>query len=162
VVVLLLLRPGKITADAAHRVPTARGSAEDAKDYHSDAGSSHSTGSAATWDPLRLNHIRRPSLAMWQPAARIILPAFAATRLSLALIGVLALSLLPLDLKQRAGNYRAHQLAPKPLEMWARWDAEWYLTIAEKGTGERSPRVMISGRPCFLFTPCSLPPPVSG
>ena len=65
--------------------------------------------------------------------ARPILFAFAVTRLGLVLVGVLALTFLPIDVRQRAGNYRVHRQLPKPLEMWVRWDAEWYLAIAEHG-----------------------------
>jgi hypothetical protein len=42
-VVFRLLALGKQTPAAPQQVPTFRGSVEDAKDYHSDAGSSHST-----------------------------------------------------------------------------------------------------------------------
>lgn len=72
----------------------------------------------------------RPQLS--QPT-RTILLAFITTRLFLVLVGVLTLSLLPIDTDQQAGNYISQPPAAKPLEMWSRWDAEWYLAIAEHG-----------------------------
>ena len=73
----------------------------------------------------------RPTIQPW----RCLLLGFVATRLALVLTGVLTLSLFPLDTKQLPGDYHRPQEALKPLEMWSRWDAEWYLAIAEQGYG---------------------------
>jgi hypothetical protein len=36
-------------------------------------------------------------------------------------------------LTAQRGNLVYHEPAPAPLEIWARWDAEWYLLIADRG-----------------------------
>lgn len=63
---------------------------------------------------------------------RILVP-FAITRAGLALVGILALSLVGSVRDRMPGNLVAHSPASLPLEIWARWDAEWYLFIAEHG-----------------------------
>jgi Mannosyltransferase (PIG-V) len=64
-------------------------------------------------------------------ARRILLP-FAATRVGLLLVGVLALGLIG-PAPGRSGNLVAHAPESAPLEVWARWDSEWYLLIAAHG-----------------------------
>jgi len=66
-------------------------------------------------------------------ASRTIASAFASTRLGVLLIGVIALSLLPIDTVQQANNCVNEPPAPRPLEMWSRWDAPWYLAVVEHG-----------------------------
>jgi hypothetical protein len=61
-----------------------------------------------------------------------ILGPFVATRLALIVVGALAVTYLPLN-PQWATNFH---LPPQPfaaLEAWARFDACWYITIAERG-----------------------------
>ena len=64
----------------------------------------------------------------------ILLP-FVATRAGLLVVGLLALHLLPSGLALQSGNLVHHEPGPAALEMWARWDAEWYLLIADRGYG---------------------------
>jgi hypothetical protein len=49
------------------------------------------------------------------------------------LVGVLTLSLFPLNSDQIPGDYHRPPAAFKSLDMWSRWDAEWYLAIVENG-----------------------------
>jgi hypothetical protein len=63
---------------------------------------------------------------------RILLP-FLLTRSALALVGLLALTLLGSARDRMPGNLVAHAPAPAALEIWTRWDAEWYLLIAREG-----------------------------
>jgi hypothetical protein len=69
------------------------------------------------------------------PRLRRILLPFAATRAGLLVVGWLALNLLPSGLMLQTGNLVHHAPGPAGLEMWARWDAEWYLLIADRGYG---------------------------
>lgn len=66
-------------------------------------------------------------------AARRLLAPFAATRAGLLLAGLLGLHLLVSGLTVQKGNLVFHAPGPAALEIWARWDAEWYLLIAEHG-----------------------------
>jgi hypothetical protein len=66
------------------------------------------------------------------PVARLVC-LFVASRLALLAVGVLSASLLPSGLGAQSGNLVWHQPAPLPVEIWARWDAEWYLLIAAEG-----------------------------
>jgi hypothetical protein len=68
-------------------------------------------------------------------ALRAVLLPFAATRLALLLCGCLGGALLPSGLLLQKGNLVFHRTGPLPLEIAARWDAEWYLLIAERGYG---------------------------
>jgi len=68
-------------------------------------------------------------------ALRAVLLPFAATRAALLLAGCLGGALLPSGLLLQKGNLVRHERGPLPLEIWARWDAEWYLLIAERGYG---------------------------
>ncbi|HZM68734.1 MAG TPA: hypothetical protein VFB95_00035, partial [Candidatus Cryosericum sp.] len=65
---------------------------------------------------------------------RIIVP-FAVTRLALLVVGWLAVHVLASGLTLQKGNLVYHRPGPAALEIWARWDAEWYLLIAERGYG---------------------------
>ena len=62
-----------------------------------------------------------------------IAPPFLATRGALLLVGLLASRLLVSGLTLQKGNLVYHRPGPVALEVWARWDAEWYLLIAEQG-----------------------------
>jgi hypothetical protein len=66
------------------------------------------------------------------PVARLAC-LFAASRLALLVVGLLSTSLLPSGVGAQPGNLVWHQTAPSPLEIWARWDSEWYLLIAAEG-----------------------------
>ncbi len=63
---------------------------------------------------------------------RHVLVPFAATRAGLLLVGVLALGLIGPP-RAASTNLVGHEPAPLALEIWARWDSEWYLLIAEHG-----------------------------
>lgn len=58
---------------------------------------------------------------------------FVASRLALLAVGLLSTWLLPSGLAVQRGNLVWHEPAPRALEIWARWDSEWYLLIAERG-----------------------------
>jgi hypothetical protein len=66
-------------------------------------------------------------------AAKAVLVLMLASRLSLLAVGLLASSLVPSGSGHQPGNLIWHPAAPAPLEIWARWDAEWYLLIADEG-----------------------------
>ena len=55
------------------------------------------------------------------------------SRIALLIVGLLAVGLLGSGLAVQKGNLTYHTQAPMPLEIWARWDAAWYLLIAEEG-----------------------------
>ena len=63
---------------------------------------------------------------------RVFLP-FLVTRAALLAVGILALGLLGSARASMPGNLVAHESAAVPLEIWARWDSEWYLLIARHG-----------------------------
>jgi Mannosyltransferase (PIG-V) len=63
---------------------------------------------------------------------RILLP-WAASRAGLLIVGLLASRLLVSGLTLQKGNLLYHTPGPAALEIWARWDAEWYLLIADHG-----------------------------
>jgi hypothetical protein len=63
---------------------------------------------------------------------RILLP-FLFTRVALLAVGILSLVLLGSARDRMPGNLVAHEPAALPLEIWARWDSEWYLLIARQG-----------------------------
>jgi hypothetical protein len=65
---------------------------------------------------------------------KVLLP-FLATRLALVVVGWLSVHLLASGLTLQKGNLVFHQPGTPALEIWARWDAEWYLLIAERGYG---------------------------
>jgi hypothetical protein len=62
-----------------------------------------------------------------------ILLAWATTRGALLLVGLLSLQLLPSAGNLMSGNLRYHKPARPEAEIWARWDSEWYLLIADRG-----------------------------
>ncbi len=66
-------------------------------------------------------------------AARSLLAPFLTTRAGLLLVGLLGSQLLLSGLTVQKGNLVYHPRAPAALEIWARWDAEWYLLIADQG-----------------------------
>jgi hypothetical protein len=66
------------------------------------------------------------------PMARVAC-LFVASRLALLAVGLLSTALVPSGIGAQPGNLVWHQPAPLPLEIWARWDSEWYLLIAEEG-----------------------------
>lgn len=66
------------------------------------------------------------------PVARIAC-LFVASRLALLAVGLLSTALLPSGIGSQPGNLVWHQAAPAPLEIWARWDSEWFLLIADEG-----------------------------
>jgi len=58
---------------------------------------------------------------------------FIASRLALLVVGLLSAALLPSGIGAQPGNLVWHQPAAPVIEIWARWDAEWYLMIAAEG-----------------------------
>jgi hypothetical protein len=66
------------------------------------------------------------------PLAAIAFMWFA-SRFALLITGVLASSLLASGLSLQTGNLVFHEPTVRALEIWARWDAEWYLLIASEG-----------------------------
>jgi hypothetical protein len=66
---------------------------------------------------------------------RVLVP-FVVTRLGLLAAGLMAVYLMPSGLTLQKGNLVHHAPGPAALEIWARWDAEWYLLIAENGYGD--------------------------
>ena len=56
-----------------------------------------------------------------------------ASRLALLITGVLSSYLLASGLTLQTGNLVYHEPTVRPLEIWARWDSEWYLLIAAEG-----------------------------
>jgi hypothetical protein len=66
------------------------------------------------------------------PYAQILLLA-AASRIALLAVGVLSSYLVPSGASLQQGNLFYHQPAVRALEIWARWDSEWYLLIADQG-----------------------------
>ncbi|HEY3176684.1 MAG TPA: mannosyltransferase family protein [Candidatus Polarisedimenticolia bacterium] len=57
----------------------------------------------------------------------------AASRAALLIVGILSTWLIPSGLAVQKGNLVYHAPAARPLEIWARWDSEWYLLIAAEG-----------------------------
>jgi len=64
----------------------------------------------------------------------VLLP-FLLTRLGLLLVGLLAVQLLGSALPETKDGRPGGEQAPLLLDLWARWDASWYLLIAEEGYG---------------------------
>jgi hypothetical protein len=58
---------------------------------------------------------------------------FLASRLALLAVGLLSTAILPSGFNVQHGNLVAHRPTAVPLEIWARWDSEWYLLIAAEG-----------------------------
>jgi hypothetical protein len=83
------------------------------------------------------------SLSEW--LRRIFFP-FAVTRAALLIVGVLALGLMGSVRERMPGNLVAHEPRALPLEIWARWDAEWYLYVADQGYVRAEPLSRYAGR----------------
>lgn len=62
-----------------------------------------------------------------------LLLLFSASRLALLIVGIVSTGLLGSGLTVMKGNLVYHEQVARPAEIWARWDSEWYLLIAEKG-----------------------------
>ena len=58
---------------------------------------------------------------------------FTASRLALLLTGLLSTWVMMSGVKIQRANLIYHEPTVLPLEIWARWDSEWYLLIAEQG-----------------------------
>jgi Gpi18-like mannosyltransferase len=56
-----------------------------------------------------------------------------ASRIGLLVTGILSSYLVASGLMIQTGNLRYHEPTVRALEIWARWDAEWYLLIAGEG-----------------------------
>jgi hypothetical protein len=67
------------------------------------------------------------------PGLRGTVGPFLSTRAGLLLVGLRASQLLVSGLTVQKGNLVYHDPTAAALEIWARWDAEWYLLIAERG-----------------------------
>jgi len=64
---------------------------------------------------------------------RILALLFIASRLALLGVGCFSTGVMGSGLAVQKGNLVHHDPAPLPLEIWSRWDAEWYLLIADRG-----------------------------
>lgn len=73
------------------------------------------------------------SFRLFDPSDVRLACLFVASRLALFAVGILSTSLLPQGTSVQRGNLIAHSPVSRPLEMWARWDSEWYLLIAAEG-----------------------------
>jgi hypothetical protein len=69
---------------------------------------------------------------------RALLVLILASRLALEVVGVLAVALLPGPSSLPMRNLAYHAPVAPPLDIWARWDSEWYLLIADHGYDVRS------------------------
>ena len=67
------------------------------------------------------------------PAARRLAVLFLITRLALLAAGLAGYSVLPPGKALTGDIPRLEHDAPLPLDIWARWDSEWYLLIADRG-----------------------------
>jgi len=86
-----------------------------------DTAVGHYTGSV-----VDISRLLRP------PAARLAC-LFLASRLAMLSVGLLSTWLLPSGRAAQPGNLVFHDPEPRALEIWARWDSEWYLLIAAEG-----------------------------
>jgi hypothetical protein len=64
---------------------------------------------------------------------REVIVIFLTTRAALFLVAWLATYLLPSGMNAQPGNLRYSPEAPRTLQAWAHWDAQWYLLIADRG-----------------------------
>lgn len=62
-----------------------------------------------------------------------LLLLFSASRLALLIVGIVSTGLLGSGLAVMKGNLVYHEEVSRPLDIWARWDSEWYLLIAKEG-----------------------------
>jgi hypothetical protein len=67
------------------------------------------------------------------PTVRRLAVLFAATRLALLVAGLAGHATLPPGPALTGDNLRVERDQPAIVAMWARWDSEWYLMIAEEG-----------------------------
>jgi hypothetical protein len=72
---------------------------------------------------------------------------FVSSRLALLLVGLLSTWLMASGLSVQKGNLVYHAPAPRPLEIWSRWDSEWYLLIAGEGYAGPAVRQRFEGLP---------------
>ena len=70
---------------------------------------------------------------------------FLSSRLSLLLVGLLSTWLMASGLSVQHGNLIHHPPAPRALEIWSRWDAEWYLLIADLGYAGEAVQQQLAG-----------------
>lgn len=70
---------------------------------------------------------------LWRPPVPQLACLLVASRLALLSVGLLSTWLLPSGLAAQRGNLVWHEEVSRPLEIWARWDSEWYLLIADRG-----------------------------
>jgi len=88
-------------------------------------------------DPSSHSSIHTDGPSPHKPAATVpfadIGALFLSSRLALLLVGLLSTWLLGSGLAVQKGNLIHHQAAVRPLEIWSRWDSEWYLLIADVG-----------------------------
>lgn len=65
---------------------------------------------------------------------RFVLIVFLISRIGLEIVGILsAFYFPPAQAIFKIRDLQYHTKQPLPLEMWARWDSEWYLLIADHG-----------------------------
>jgi hypothetical protein len=64
---------------------------------------------------------------------RDLLVSWGVTRAGLLLVALLASQLLVSGLVLQKGNLVYPGIGPLPLQVWSRWDGEWYRLIAERG-----------------------------
>lgn len=64
---------------------------------------------------------------------RALLLLVVASRLALEVVGLTALEVLPKASTLPRRNLVYHEPVAPALEIWSRWDAEWYLLIADRG-----------------------------
>jgi hypothetical protein len=86
-----------------------------------DPAVGHYTGSV-----VDISRLLRP------PVSRLAC-LFLASRIAMLAVGLLSTWLLPSGRGAQPGNLVFHDPAPRALEIWARWDSEWYLLIAAEG-----------------------------
>lgn len=67
------------------------------------------------------------------PVNQRIVLLFLITRLALLIAGLAGASCLPPGKALTGDNLRLEHNVPLPLDIWARWDSEWYLLIADRG-----------------------------
>ncbi len=67
------------------------------------------------------------------PVIRRLALLFLITRLVLLAAGLAGHALLPPGKALTGENLRLEHGVPLPLDIWARWDSEWYLLIADRG-----------------------------
>ena len=81
-------------------------------------------------DPGARNELTVRAASRMSPVS--LFSIFAATRLAIVAIGVFAVLRLPINVAEAQGFQLPPQSHPA-MEAWARWDACWYVTIAQHG-----------------------------